>query len=86
MNDPHHYESNCPQCNYFMDASTSIDGDENVKPSPGDISLCIKCGAMLDFDDDMKLQFLRQEKFEELDDETRSQILSARAVIKRIKK
>lgn len=84
MNDPRHIESNCPQCNYFMDASTSIDGDEDIKPSPGDISLCIKCGAMLDFDDDMKLQFLSQEKFEELDENTRSQIVSARAAIKRI--
>jgi len=35
-------ETACPHCGHKFDR-TSYVGDENIRPSPGDVSLCIKC-------------------------------------------
>ena len=41
----------CPKCGYHMDDSTNIH-DESLKPETGDISICLKCGAVHQFMDD----------------------------------
>lgn len=44
--------SYCLRCGYkFEDASTLEDKDE--KPGPGSLSVCIKCGAVAKFGDDL---------------------------------
>lgn len=32
----------CPVCGTTLDAATALDGEE-IKPNPGDVSICIKC-------------------------------------------
>lgn len=44
--------SPCPNCGYGMDAATAA--FEDVRPEPGDLSVCIKCAALLEFTHDMK--------------------------------
>jgi hypothetical protein len=38
----------CPKCKYETDCDTSI-SNEPVEPKHGDISLCLKCGAINQF-------------------------------------
>lgn len=47
--------SECPCCGYFLDAATPADNDNNHRPTPGDVSVCIDCGAMLYFNTELQL-------------------------------
>jgi transcription elongation factor Elf1 len=47
-------ECKCPVCNTKLDAATSI--DEAARPSRGDITLCIDCHSVLEFDVNLRLQ------------------------------
>lgn len=40
----------CPKCSYVFDCASNVD-DETAKPRIGDISFCIKCGAVNQFDE-----------------------------------
>jgi len=40
----------CLKCGYHIDGSMNIH-DENLKPKNGDISICLKCGAVHQFMD-----------------------------------
>jgi len=44
----------CNVCGYEMDAATETNG--NGRPQPGDFSLCLKCGELYVFDEQMKIQ------------------------------
>lgn len=55
----------CTECNQLLDAASFI-GDERVKPRPGDISLCIRCGHMTAFKDDMRRRELSDEEMHEM--------------------
>jgi uncharacterized protein with PIN domain len=51
-----HIESRCPQCDYKLDASTHIEGDEPKKaPKEGDASVCLNCGQVLIYAEDASL-------------------------------
>jgi hypothetical protein len=43
----------CKVCGYVMDAATETKG--NGRPSPGDFSLCLKCGELYVFDESMQI-------------------------------
>ncbi len=43
--------SACCECGYQMDACSG-----HSKPSPGDLSLCVRCGSLNFFDDDLRLR------------------------------
>jgi hypothetical protein len=45
--------SSCPRCGYGVDAATAAYG--NVQPKPGDVSICLNCAALMQFNDDLKL-------------------------------
>ena len=46
--------SRCPVCRYEMDAATCISQNRKAQPRRGDVSVCMKCGELLEFDE--KLQ------------------------------
>jgi uncharacterized protein with PIN domain len=46
-------ESNCPSCGKLLDAASSF---KNAVPSPGDFSICINCGHILVFADDLTVR------------------------------
>ena len=52
------YSDRCPKCGYTIDAATSIRGGDAL-PDPKDYSICLNCGALLQFDDVLRLQTVR---------------------------
>lgn len=46
----------CPICNYKIDAATCAENGLRLRPSVGDISICIDCGELLIFLDDFSLR------------------------------
>ena len=49
-------ESCCTSCGKKLDMATSVEG--YAVPLPGDISICIKCGHIMAFGDDLMLRDL----------------------------
>lgn len=48
--------SECPCCGKYMDAATGANC--SGKASPGDLSICFGCGAILRFKTDMRLELV----------------------------
>ena len=72
----------CSECSQLLDAASYI-GDERVKPRPGDISLCIRCGHMTVFKDDMHRRELSDEEMHEMaGDPALLKLQRARAMLK----
>ncbi len=44
----------CPYCLHKADSAVN-ENDETMKPGPGDIVLCIRCGEVSEFDKKMKM-------------------------------
>jgi DNA-directed RNA polymerase subunit RPC12/RpoP len=61
-----HIASVCPHCGYKMNASTTADIDCDAKPEPGDVSLCAECGAINQFDDNLRVIAMPREKQKEV--------------------
>jgi len=47
-------EASCPWCGHLVDGAENP-GDANKMPSPGDVSACVRCAGLLEFDKDLKL-------------------------------
>lgn len=52
--------SACPCCGKEMDCASPVDGVQS-KPVEGDLSVCINCAAVLQFDDKLMLKELTAE-------------------------
>lgn len=48
-------EDHCPACGHPID-SASVLFDETVRPSPGDLTVCLYCQTVLEFNPILKLQ------------------------------
>jgi hypothetical protein len=44
--------SACPACKYVNDRATSLE-DESLVPKAGDLSVCLNCGEIMIFNDDL---------------------------------
>jgi hypothetical protein len=49
-------ECACLACGKRLDRATSVDG--NHQPEMGDVTICIGCGHLMGFDDDLRLREL----------------------------
>lgn len=75
----------CPACAHLNDAVTEVreqgapssPGD----PSPGDLSLCIYCCAMLQFNEDLKFVILTPQAYLDLPDDARLLLAQARKTL-----
>ena len=54
MNDTRTPKSPCPICGYVMDAATMVNG--SAGPKPGDVSICMRCGAVNLFGEDLTIR------------------------------
>lgn len=63
-----------------MDAATEVGGG-NASPKSGDLSVCLNCGEMLLFRDDMKVDKLTPDYFSALDEELKRTLRKARRII-----
>jgi hypothetical protein len=53
----------CPACRTTLNAATFV-SREKTKPDEGDYSVCIKCGALLRFTDNLSLRFAEDAELE----------------------
>lgn len=59
------YHANCTACGKSLDsASRMADGkiDDELMPSPGDITICLQCGHIMAFAEELKLRDLTDEE------------------------
>lgn len=52
-------EASCFACGHKMDRTSCV-GEVIEKPKPGSITICIKCGHVMAFDDDIALRELTE--------------------------
>lgn len=45
----------CPVCSHVLDSATGVPGQGDARPKPGDLSVCLKCGEVLEFAADMSI-------------------------------
>lgn len=60
--------SRCPSCGHRLDAA-SHPRDENVRPRPGDLSVCIQCAELLRFTEGMAVVRLSAQELAALEQE-----------------
>lgn len=70
----------CPNCKHQLDAVTHI-GFEDVKPSKGDITICINCAEILQFDKNIRPIKLTDITLEELPSDIFQKITEARKLL-----
>ena len=73
--------SKCPACGHPLTRATGIDGGEQA-PDPGDYSVCLYCGQLLRFDEDLAVRpATLDEAGDELDEWALGMLLRARCMI-----
>jgi len=58
----------CPGCGATLNAATGTDGE--AIPREGDLSICYKCGSLLEFNEDLSVRLLDSNDMKKLDWET----------------
>ena len=74
-------QSKCPTCGYEMDSATGTTHDED--PRPGDLTVCLNCGEMLQFNDIMVAKSLPVGLLDQLPSETREELFRAVNLIRK---
>lgn len=70
----------CPRCGYRLDADAPPANARYEKPSPGDLSMCLRCSAVLTFAPDLHLRLLTAHEWDNsLTPEERAQFEHLRA-------
>jgi len=77
MKTTHVAETKCPQCACAIDAHTHLSGDD-ATPTPGSLSVCLRCAAYLSFNDDLSIRPLTTAEFEALPLDVRLLLRKAR--------
>ncbi len=72
-------ECACLVCAAPLDSCNTQSGGT---PSPGDLSLCVYCGNIAAFGDDLQLRAIPQEEYRALPENIRIEIEGARAIIR----
>ncbi len=66
----------CPKCGSPNDAATSCDEtdpDQKARPVPGDLSVCIGCASIQQFQEDLSLKIITMDELV-ADDDTKFQV------------
>ena len=74
--------SYCPQCHSLNDAASEIGGDTNVYPTPGDFSICLRCGTILRYDHTLHLALVYETELAELNAEERTDLERAATLVR----
>lgn len=77
-------DDNCPKCQKHINAATATDGDSGLEPTPGDVTVCVGCAGILQFDGSMKLKELSFEDLSSMDTETQAELLKAVNVVQEL--
>jgi hypothetical protein len=71
--------SECPHCHYKMDCATCVDKPEEL-PKPDDVTICLKCGEVLVFTENMGLRLPTLYEYEKYGTDPR--IIGAQIVVR----
>jgi hypothetical protein len=74
----------CPRCGYRMDGASAVspEGERlHVAPQPGDCSVCICCGAILEFARYGDPRWLTMEELAALPEELRNQLVRVAMIV-----
>lgn len=71
-------EQPCPACGKLLDAAN---GEDNVAPEPGNLTVCIHCAAILEFDAGLKLLPLSPDEIAGLPARERAELFRVQAAI-----
>lgn len=75
-------ETVCPGCGHHNDAASHF-FDENQRPKPGDTSLCLRCGHVMIFADDLTMRAPTEQEMNEISrDPEMRRLQAARSEIK----
>jgi hypothetical protein len=55
----------CLGCGHKFDAGANPDNDQDL-PGPGDVTVCLKCGAVMKYADDMTVRGMTDAEIDEL--------------------
>lgn len=72
-------ESLCLKCGYRLNASATADGSQGL-PDPGDLMVCLKCGAVMVHADDLSPRGMTDEEMDQLQSDTEAMNELAKAV------
>lgn len=75
-------ENACPACGHRLDGAMAHPSVEDVPPTPGDLSVCIACGSILRFLDDMALAEVSVFELRLYDGEVQRDILQAQDLVR----
>ena len=73
-------ETKCLRCHHKLDAASCL-ADDAAVPKPGDITICIKCGYLMTFADDLSFRDLTEEEILEVPLDEVSRFQNARKAI-----
>lgn len=74
-------KSKCPTCGHILDAATCT--YSNARPRPGDFTVCISCGEILRFGEDMVPGFATVGDMLEVSDKVKDYLDQAQHLIRR---
>lgn len=80
--------SPCPKCGYQNDAATACDETDpecKSRPRPDDISVCLGCAVVMQFNPDMTLRVVELDEIHGLDDNTKFHVRRLQQNIRKIK-
>jgi hypothetical protein len=77
-------EQHCVCCGSPLDAATEITAMQGA-PKPGDVSMCINCGEVMEFDKDLKLVPATVKSMLEIGERARAVVGRAQKLIRRRK-
>lgn len=63
----------CPQCKTKLVAI--------IDPDPADVTVCVNCTALLQFDDELKLKMLSIDDYDKLPQDIRKDLFKAQSII-----
>ena len=73
----------CPACLYAQDSVSEVTKRKlSVQPKPGDITICLNCGALLEFGKGLKLSSLPLATILNLPQDVAKKLCGAVAIIK----
>lgn len=76
----------CPTCGVVVDGATVIGQREDVRPNPGDFTLCVYCLSFLRYGEGLSLKLLSAEDYKELagDQKALGILIKARMVLEQM--
>ena len=79
--------SPCPKCGYKTDAATPCNeiAEENSRPRPDDISVCLGCATVLQFNSDMTTRAVELDDIPGISDDTKFQVRRIQQTMRKLR-